>query len=162
IAIRHLCGDYLDMHALSEAMIELCKEHGFPHWLASGQMSMGRCFIGEGEFDRGLEVMREGLAGTRQTGTDPVFRFGLTLMAEAWLCVGKIADGLAAIDEAAEAIEADDQHFLESEVWRLRGELQLAGGSERDAEASFRRAIETARSQQARSWELRAAISLAR
>jgi predicted ATPase len=71
--------------------------------------------------------------------------------------------GLAAVAEALKGIEASGQRMHEAEIWRLRGELLiLHGGAHTEAENSFQRALQIARLQQARAWELCAATSLAR
>jgi len=162
VAIEDLRGEVGEMRRQSEALIELSQEHGFPHWLASGKMSLGALIVEEEDFDRGLALMREGLDGTRRSGMLPVYRYGLIVMAKAFLRAGNVDQGLRALDESAEGIEADDQHFQEAEIWRLRGEFMLAKHAEQAARENFHRAIEVARAQQAKSWELRAATSLAR
>ncbi|MGO9450300.1 MAG: adenylate/guanylate cyclase domain-containing protein [Candidatus Binataceae bacterium] len=162
VAIEDFRGEVGEMRRQSEALIELSQEHGYPHWLASGKMSLGALIVEEEDFDLGIALMREGLVGTRRSGMLPVYRFGLILMARAFLRAGNVDHGLLALDESAQGIEADDQRFQEAEIWRLRGEFMLAKHAEQAARENFHRAIEVARAQQARSWELRAATSLAR
>jgi len=161
VAAEAMCGDYTQMRAQAEALIEICDQHGYPHWHASGLMSLGALIVEQEDFDRGIALMREGMAGTREFGTLPVYRYGLVLMAEAFLRAGNIEEGLRALDEAAEGFE-NDERFNESEIWRLRGEFMTARKNERAALEFFRRAIATAQKQQAKSWELRGAFSLAR
>jgi hypothetical protein len=83
------------------------------------------------------------------------------LMASTLLRAGNVEEGLRAVDEAAEGIQADER-FNEAEIWRLRGEFMLAKKQERAATENFRSAIGVAKAQQAKSWELRATFSLAR
>jgi predicted ATPase len=86
-------------------------------------------------------------------------------MAEALGRAGQIADGLAAIDEAIERCERTGEHWVMSELVRIKGELlrvQAAPGAAAAAEEHFRQALDWARRQSALSWELRAATSLAR
>jgi class 3 adenylate cyclase/tetratricopeptide (TPR) repeat protein len=161
IAAEALCGDYAQIRSQSEALIELSEQHGYPHWLASGKMSLGVTIVEEEDFDRGIALMREGMAGTREYGTLPVYRYGLVLMASTLLDAGYVEEGLRALDGAAEGIHADER-FNEAEIWRLRGEFMLAKRQERAAAENFRRAIGVAKAQQAKSWELRATFSLAR
>ena len=161
IAAEALCGDYAQIRGQSEALIELSQQHGYPHWLASGKMSLGASIVEEEDFDRGIALMREGMAGTREYGTLPVYRYGLVLMASTFLRAGNVEEGLRAVDEAAEGIEAEER-FNEAEIWRLRGEFMLAKRQELTAAENFRRAIGVARAQQGKSWELRATFSLAR
>ena len=84
-------------------------------------------------------------------------------LADAYLTARRPAEGLAAVDEAIAGADQLQIRFYEAEVHRLKGELLLlAGAPESDAEASMRRAIAIAQRQDAKSWELRAATSLAR
>jgi predicted ATPase len=88
----------------------------------------------------------------------------LALLAEACLETGRIGEGLSAIREALAEVEETAARCYEAELNRLEGELLLASNEpdESGAEASFRKAIGVARAQTAKSWELRAATSLAR
>ena len=73
-------------------------------------------------------------------------------------------EGLAVITEALDHVARTEEHYSEAELYRIRGELRLLGDTANaaDAETSFQKAIEVARSQKAKTWELRAAASLAR
>jgi predicted ATPase len=91
--------------------------------------------------------------------------YHLALLAEALSQAGQIRDGLATLQEALALSTASGERFLEAELYRLRGELLLAGtaaGAEAwdAAEACFRQALAVARSQAGKSLELRAAMSL--
>ena len=118
-----------------------------------------------GDVVTGLRLLREGF--DELGGANTVFRF-LTLlgeMAEALGRAGLIADGFAAIDEAIERCERTEEHWVMSELLRIKGELLLLGGAQGTtavAEDHFRQALGWARRQGALSWELRAATSLAR
>jgi predicted ATPase len=76
--------------------------------------------------------------------------------------LGQLEEGLAILDEALLLVDETEEHLWEAELHRLRAELLLGLGDETQAGAVFQRAIEVARRQQARSWELRAATGLAR
>ena len=77
---------------------------------------------------------------------------------------GQVEEGLRALEEALEAQQTAEDRFYEAEVHRLKGTLLLARSAEQHAEAEtcFQQALTVARHQQAKSWELRAAVSLAR
>jgi predicted ATPase len=76
---------------------------------------------------------------------------------------GRLADACQALDEGLAFVEKHDDRFQEAELYRLQGELLLAeSDNQAAAEGCFRQAIETARRQQSRAWELRATMSLAR
>jgi predicted ATPase len=94
----------------------------------------------------------------------------LGLLADGYRCAGKGAAGLTVVVDALATTESTGARFWEAELYRLRGELLLmqapGKGASRaaaaEAEACFRQAIEVARRQVAKSWELRAALSLSR
>ena len=117
----------------------------------------------QGQIEAGLAQMRQGLAAWRATGTElrPYF---LGLLAEAYRKGEQAVAGLGAIDEALALVQQHQETFCEAELYRLKGELllSLAAGHAAEAEACFHQALDIARRQQAKSWELRAATSLAR
>jgi predicted ATPase len=90
--------------------------------------------------------------------------FFLGLLGEACALSGDIQRGLGALQEAVTAAEQTSERWPEAELYRLRGQILAAPecGSPDEASVAFLRAIEIARSQSAKSWELRAATSLAR
>jgi predicted ATPase len=87
----------------------------------------------------------------------------LALLAEAYGKAGQAEEGLSVLAEALALAHSSGERYYEAEMHRLRGELLLMQGeAEAEAEACFSRAIEVARRQQAKSWELRATVSLCR
>jgi len=83
-------------------------------------------------------------------------------LAQAQGMAGHPEEGLTTLAEALTLVEETDERHWEAELHRIRGELLRMQGAEAEAEASFQRAIEVARRQQAKSWELRATVSLCR
>ncbi len=113
--------------------------------------------------------IRQGLAAIRATGTAIARSQDLGLLAEAQCTVGQAEDGLATVAEALAFVDRTEERFYEAELYRLKGALTLqsqAAGQqskiEKEVEACFRQALNGACHQQAKSWELRAATSLAR
>ena len=108
--------------------------------------------------------MRQGLGAARATGAGLFTPYWLALLASIHGRLGQAEEGLVATAEAMTEVARSGERFWEAEVQRLKGQLllQADAGNEGEAEACFHRAIEIARSQKARSWELRAATSLAR
>jgi predicted ATPase len=108
--------------------------------------------------------MRQGLDASRATGANLITPYWLALLASAHGRLGQAKEGLAATTEALAEVARTGERFWEAELHRLNGQLLLEcdAANEAEAEACFHRAIETARAQKARSWELRAATSLAR
>ncbi len=163
IAVLGLRREFRSMRPLCESLIEVAREHGFPRWLASGEMSLGIVEVFEGGGVDALERARRAVERLKSTGAGLVYNHATMLLADAQLLPGRRADGLAVVDAAIESIAESEQRITEPELHRLRGELLLlAPADETAAEQSFRRALEIARAQSARSWELRAATSLAR
>jgi predicted ATPase len=162
IALAHLRGDHETIRPRAETMIELAREQGFPYWSAVASMILGRVLVGEGNNDAGIAQMRDAMADLREAGGELIYNYALSLLAESYLIGHDPEKGLAAVAEAFKGIETSGQHMHEAELWRLHGELLvLSGGAEAEAKQSFCRALQVAQSQQARSWELRAATSLA-
>nr|MDQ3831811.1 hypothetical protein [Candidatus Tectomicrobia bacterium] len=114
----------------------------------------------------GIAQIRQGSAGFRATGAGLTWPWWLALLAEACGKVGQFDEGLRALEEALAAVQHNEERLYEAEVYRLKGELLLAQAGNRqtvaEAEACFQQALDVARRRQARSWELRAAMSLAR
>jgi predicted ATPase len=86
----------------------------------------------------------------------------LSGLANAYLVSGRTSDGIDAVDEGLALCRSSRVRMLESEIHRLKGELLLSGGNQETAGQCFRDAIDLARRQSAKSWELRATTSLAR
>jgi predicted ATPase len=106
--------------------------------------------------------MREELARLRANGDEEFLPYSLVLLAEAHGEVGDTAVALGLLDEALARVERTNERLFEAELHRLRGELMLLNTGADQAEACLRRAIEVARAQDAKLWELRAATSLAK
>jgi predicted ATPase len=113
-----------------------------------------------------MAQMRQGRAAYGTTGAVLARPYFLALLAEAYGSIGQTAEGLTQLAEALATVDLTGEHGWEAELHRLQGELLLApvGESQRvqEAEACFQQALAVARRQQAKSWELRAAMSLAR
>lgn len=89
----------------------------------------------------------------------------LASLGDVFRLAGRCAEGLAAIAEALTLVEHNGERFYEAEIWRIKGELLLKAATsdaQAEAESCYHKAIEIARRQSAKSWELRAATSLAR
>jgi tetratricopeptide (TPR) repeat protein len=124
------------------------------------------CLLAEGgEFQEGIGKIRDGIAGLFATGCKYHDSFHRALLARAYMRANQVENAFASLDDALRFVEQSGERYYEAELHRLRGELLLAGGRARDEEAiqgCFCKAIEVARKQDAKSWELRATMSLAR
>ncbi|MGH7913417.1 MAG: ATP-binding protein, partial [Candidatus Binataceae bacterium] len=163
IALSNFRLDYRTIRPRAETLIELARENGFPFWSAVASMIIGRVLVGEGSFDVGIIRMREAMKSLIETGGELIYNYALSLLAEAYVLARRPNQGLTIIAEALRGIESSGQRMHEAEIWRLRGEIFMQlGEANAEAERSFRRALEVADGQHARSWELRSATSLAR
>jgi predicted ATPase len=113
---------------------------------------------------KGISDIREGMERRRAYGMGAVWPWFLVLLAEAYGKVGQLGEGLAALREALQWVQRNDERLYEAEVYRIKGELLLKQDvpDMAEAEQCFQRALQVARQQEAKSWELRAATSLSR
>jgi class 3 adenylate cyclase/predicted ATPase len=150
----------------ADALIALSAEREFPFWSAFGSILRGWAVAQRGRATEGIARIREGLASFRTGGGGVGIPWALLLLAEACAKAGQTEEGLTALAEALGiAARNGDRLYEAAEIYRLKGELLLASAcaqNRTEAERCFRRAIDIARRQQAKSWELRAVVSLAR
>jgi predicted ATPase len=148
----------------AEAAIILATEQGFPLWRAFGLILHGWAQAHQGQVQEGLEQIQQGLTAWRATGAEQARSYFLALLAEAHGAMGSPAAGLMALTEALTLVDNTGERWYEPELHRLKGELLLQQSANRYAEAlaCFEQALDVARSLKAKSWELRAATSLAR
>jgi tetratricopeptide (TPR) repeat protein len=149
--------------ALSRAQdaIDLCERLGFS-WLPWAIALRGS--VRAEHWERNVAEIQGGIDSLKSAGTKGWVPHCFGALAEALGQIGRHADALRAIDQGLECAEETGQHYEDSELLRLRGEILLAGknGVRRGVEDAFEAALETAKRQQAKSLELRAATSLAR
>jgi predicted ATPase len=151
-------------HERAEAAIALCTEQGFAQWLAGGTILRGWALAELGQRENGIAQMRQGLVAWRATGSERARPYFLSLLAETYGMVGQAEEGLAVLDEVLNTAHKNGDRYYEAELYRLKGELLLGLSQEnhKDVETCFRRAIDVARSQNGKSLELRAVVSLSR
>jgi predicted ATPase len=147
----------------AEAVLTLCTEHGFGLYVSYGRLLHGWALMAQGQRNEGLDQMRQGLTVYQATATSwwPYF---LALLAEGYEQLGAADESLRVLTEALTAVQHTGECVWEAELHRLKGELLRTSSVEQstEAESCFRQAIEIAHRQQAKSLELRAAMSLAR
>lgn len=147
--------------ALAEETIALSVEHNLP-WILYGLMYKGWALAELGECEAGLALLVQGISAYQQTGLQAFTAHHMALWAKALHKAGQIEEALARLDDGLSFTARANEHYYEPEIHRLRGDLLLAMGMDAEAEASFMTAIDVARTYGARSWELRATVSLAR
>jgi TOMM system kinase/cyclase fusion protein len=166
--VRQYRSDAPATRALVDEALVLSEAQGLAFVGAMASMLEGWALVQEGERPEGIAQMRYGLAAQLATGAELAKPYWLCLIGEACLGTGAAREGVALLDEAVAAVEKTHERYWEAEIHRVRGQLLLAASepdaptAARSAEACYRRAIDVARRQGARSLELRAAVSLAR
>jgi predicted ATPase len=148
----------------AEAAVALSTEQGFPLWAAVGTSIRGWALAQQGQGETGMAQVRQGVAAWRATSATMFVPYLCTLLADVSAHLGYLEDGLQALAEAHTLVEQHEERFWEAEIYRLRGVLLLRqpGTPQAEAGAWLQRALDVARRQQAKSLELRAAMSLAR
>ena len=149
---------------LASATARQAEEHGLPYYAAVATLIRGWALAMQNQEEEGIVLMSQGLASSLAIGTRQQHGYFLALLAEALNQAGRVDEALEALREATEVAEQTNEPFYVSELYRLRGDSLIKAGvvPTSKAESCFHRAIEIARQQQAKSFELRAAISLAR
>ena len=140
------------------------EEHGFSEWREWGRWGRGWVIAELGDTEHGLAEMEAALAGFVQIGGTPRHPYAVALMAKSYGKLGRIDQALAMLEHHLARLEHTGERLDGAEVHRAKGELLYARDGEHSAEAEscLRKALAVARQQEARWWELRAAISLAR
>jgi predicted ATPase len=148
----------------AEATIILAKEQGFPYWMAFGSILRGWALAHQGQVKEGIAQIDQGLSDFRATGAEIWGPYWLMLLAEAHGMTGEAEEGLALLTQALTLADTTGQRWCEAELQRLKGILllQQSSDNQHEVETCFQQAISIARSQQAKSFELRTATSLAR
>lgn len=178
--VHQFRGDAPATRSESEAAVELGVPHGFALFSAAAAVLRGWALAESGEMGPGIEAMREGLDAFRKTGTRIMLAYLLAVLVEAYADAGRAEEARNLLAEAEE-IGKIGSHLYQAELQRLRAELSLpqpsarerasppktarplaASGTVSEAEQLLQRALDTARRQQAKAWELRAAVSLSR
>ena len=146
----------------AEAAIEIASKHHLPLYLADATMCQGFAQAGLGHQGEGIAQLQTGLADWIATGAHLLDTQWLGFLADAHLKGSQLDDALSALDRATETAAATGVRHYQAELFRLRGAVLAETGDAGEAASWLQRAIDTARSQQAKSLELRAATSLAR
>jgi predicted ATPase len=151
------------VQAQPEALLTLASAQGFPLWVGYGTCWRSWALAVQGQGEADLAQMHQGLTAILAIGQTLARPVCLVLLAEAAAHVGRVAKGLRLLAEALEALEASEREELLAETYWLQGALLLrqAVPDAAQAEACFHQALDVARRQQAKSWELRAAMNLA-
>jgi predicted ATPase len=146
----------------ADAAVALSTEWEFLLLVALGKSSRGWALAMQGQGEEGVAQVRQGIASLQATGAAVFVPYFCTVLADVYAHLGHTADGIQALAEAHTLVEQQEGRWWEAEIYRLRGVLLLrqTGTSQVEAETWLQRALNVARHQEAKSLELRAAMSL--
>ena len=159
-----LCGNYAAGIECARELAKLADEKGSLSWKTVALSIEARHLAFTGEPAKALPMAASARHAYELTGAKFLAPLDLSKIASIYAALGKFDDARRCIAEAMNAIEANKEKWFEADVVRTAGEIELKS-PDRDitkAERYFERALAVARQQQAKSWELRAAMSLAR
>ena len=158
------CGNYAAANAQSNENVALADEKGAVFWKAIGILNQGYVLALTGKASDAVHMIPSAITAWRSTGTTFWMPLYLPYLARAYAELGQFDDAWRCIGEAMTAVETTKERWWEAEINRVAGEIALMSpqSDAAKAEAFFERALAVARQQQAKSWELRAAMSMAR
>ena len=163
--IALLVGDLTAAERNAAMLVDHSARRGLDMWNALARGFQGTILIQRGDVTTGLRLLRTARGELRETGFTERYQALLTRLAEGFGRAGQAAQGLMTVEEALTRSEHDEEHWYIAEQLRIKGELLMLQGAPGAAVASedhFRRALDLTCRQGALSWELRAAMSLAR
>ena len=160
--LHSLDGDNAALGERAGELIAVATEQSFPERRGHGVIYRGWAKVKNGDVAEGTSLLRSGSTGLRATGREAGAPHFMTLLAKACEIAGQTDAAVTLLDDALRIIETLGQHWFAAEVSRHKGELLLRQGQAEAAEDLYRKALSIAREQEAKLWEVRASMSLAR
>jgi tetratricopeptide (TPR) repeat protein len=157
-----IVGDDTALGEQADQLVSLTIEQGFRQWHAQGTIYRGWVQARNGDVAEGMPLLRSGIVAFRASGTQAWLPHFLALHARACDLAGKAEEGLSLLDEAMQVVDGTGERWLEAELYRLKNQLLLRRGHAAAAEDCYCEALRIAVEQEAKLWELRAMMSLAR
>ena len=166
-------GEAEEVNTSATQMLQICQEHGFSAWEAAARVLKGWAFAAQNCPEEGIAMIREGINAWKETRGELLMPLFLALLGQAHQRAGQYNLALQTLDTALHVIERTGERTYAAELARQKGELCLRLAEETEtgsnentqstvaqAESYFQEALAIARQQDAKSWELRAALSL--
>jgi predicted ATPase len=157
-----LVGDTVALQERACQLVAVATEQGFPFRRAMGTIARGWVKVKNGNVEEGILLLRTGSAAYRATGAEVWTPYYGALLAGACEIAAQVKEGLTVLDEALQIVERTGERWFEAELHRHKGQLLLQQGHAEAAEGRYHKALSIARKQEAKLWELRGAVSLAR
>ncbi len=156
------CGNYKAASVLADELVAFAEEKGSTYWKAYGTLLQGWVLSLTGDAPNALLAIKAGIAAMRSTGATAYAPWYLSCLAQAYAAAGQVGNATRCIGEALTVAEITKEEWCEAEIHRIAGEIALMRAEPDAAKTHFERALSVAREQQAKSFELRASINLAR
>jgi predicted ATPase len=163
--VMSLLGDDATLIEWTNELVTVAAERGFLSWSAMTTIYCGLITVKNGDVTEGLRLLRRGLDAFRSTGMKGMkvlVPYFTALLATACEIAGRIEEASSLLDDALQLVDRTEERWFAAELNRLKGQLLLRTRQPEAAAQLYRKALSTAREQQAKLWELRAAASLAR
>jgi predicted ATPase len=164
IALRllSLVGDDAVLDERAEQLVAVTTEQGFPQMRAMGAIYRGWAKVKNGDIAVGISLLRSGSTAYRATGADAFMPYFIALLARACEIAEQIDEALTLLDDALQIVERSGERWFEAELNKHKGQMLQRRGHPEAAEELYHKALSIAQEQEAKLWELRAALSLAR
>jgi predicted ATPase len=156
-----IIGDDIGLEQRADSLVALANDQGFPFYRATGAIFRGWAKARNANVTEGLSLLRDGSSAYCATGATAWMPLYIALLAGACEIAGQIEESAAQLDQASQLAERTGERWCAAELDRHRGRLLLPQGHPEAAEELYRKAVDIARNQKAKLWELRAAASLA-
>jgi predicted ATPase len=150
------------LHEWADQLVAIGTEQGFAHWRAQGAIYLGWVKVRNGDLMEGMSLLRSGVAAYRATEAEAWTPYHIALLASAGEIAEQVNEAVILLDDALQIIEGTGERWFAAELYRQKGQLLLRQGHSEAAEELYRKALSIAAEQEAKLWELRAAVSLAR
>jgi predicted ATPase len=162
--VQNHCGNHIAAKALADELVALGDEIGSLNWKSWGMIFQGCVLANTGQPSNAIQMITSGLTAFRSTGSTLFVSASLLYLVRAYAELDQFQDARRCLGEAINAVQVTKERWIEAEVHRIAGELARESPEPDAAKAQsyFEQALAVARQQQAKSWELRAAMSLAR
>jgi len=156
-----LVGDASVLGEWVDQLVAVATEQGFPYWRALGTIFRGWAKVKNGHVTEGVSLLHRSSSAYRATGAETLMTYFFALLAKAYEIAGKIEEAVTQLGDALQIVERTGERQFAAELNRHKGQLLLRQGHSEAAEELYRKALSIAEEQEAKRWELRAAVSLA-
>ena len=157
-----LVGDDAALGERADQLVSVATEQGFPHWRAQGTIYRAWLKVKNGDMTEGKTLLRSGSTAYRASGAELYVPHYIDLLAAACEIAGQVEESLTLLCDALQIVERTGERWFAAELNRHKGQLLLRQGHSKAAEELYYKALGIAQEQEAKLWELRAAVSLAR